>query len=125
MQYSAKLKRVIHEIKQILDSNDIAGLVILHENGFGEFHLKLDPSYSIATLKGDELRFKASLKNDFNGNKKLMEYKLTCTANMMAVLTDLTGRYALNLIEASEKLDKILDARHGDGSIISQLDLDN
>ena len=44
MQYSPKLKRVLAEIKAILDKEDIAGSIVLHTPGFGEFLLKIDTS---------------------------------------------------------------------------------
>lgn len=59
------------------------------------------------------------------GNKKLMEYKLAATANMMSVLSDLSGGLALNIIEASEQFDKLTDTEHARGDLLSQMDLDN
>ena len=132
MQYSAKLKNAMQEIKGILEKYDIAGLIALHtdgygdNHGFGEFYLKIDPSYSVAKFVDSEtVNFRAKLKEDFNGNKRLMEYKLAATANMLNILTINGGSIAMGLMDLSERFDKIIDAEHGTGTITSQSDLDN
>jgi hypothetical protein len=132
MQYSPKLKNAMSEIKDILVKYDIAGLVVLHTDGygdnegFGEYLLKIDPSYSVAKLEDSEtVRFKARLKEDFNGNKRLMEYKLAATANMLNILTIKGGSMAMALMDLSEKFDKITGAEHGTGTNTSQSELDN
>lgn len=132
MQYSPKLKNAISEIKTILEKYDIAGLVVLHTDGygdnqgFGEYLLKLDPSYSVAKFESpDFVRFKAKLKEDFNGNKRLMEYKLAATANMLNILTIKGGSMAMGLMDLSETFDKITGAEHDTGTNTSKWELDN
>jgi hypothetical protein len=124
MQYSPKLKRVMSDIKKMLDENDIAGIVVLSEYGFGEFLVKVNTQDSIANIQNNELRLKTSLKN-CDGNKQLLEKKIIYTANMLSILSDITARIALTLIEASEKLDKISQANHTSEGFVSQTDLDN
>ncbi len=125
MQYSPKLKRILAEIKAILDREDVAGTVVLHTEGFAEFLLKINPSYSIAKIENENIRFKANLQKDFNGNKRLLEHKLTATSNMFRLLSEVNAQLAMNLINGSEMIDEITGTEHGDTSIISQTDLDN
>jgi hypothetical protein len=131
MQYSPKLKNAMSEIKQILEKHDIAGLVVLHtegggSQGFAEYLLRIDPSYSVAKFeRPDFVRFRAKLKEDFNGNKRLMEHKLAATANMLNILSVKGGELSMGLIDLSERFDKITDAEHGKGTNTSQWELDN
>jgi hypothetical protein len=125
MEYSPRLKRVMAEIRAIIDREDLAASVVIHEFGFSEFHLKLTPSYSIAKLEnGNQLIFKASLK-DFNGNKQLRDYKVAATANMLTIMAETLGTTALNIIQVSEAFDEKFKIEHGKGGFTSQLDLDN
>lgn len=61
MQYSPKLKKAMEEIKRILKDHDIAASVVLHTPGHSEYYLRINPSYSCATLNKGELRVKAKL----------------------------------------------------------------
>ena len=112
MQYSPKLKRAIGEIKQIMGKYDIAGLVILHTPGFSEYLLKIDTTYSCAKIEGDQLRVKAKLKEDFNGNKAAMEQSLKDTSNMLHHLSETGGRTAMELFNISAALDEKVKAEH-------------
>lgn len=113
MQYHPKLKKAMKEIQDILSKYDIAGAIIIHAPGFTEFNLRIDPSYSCARFEGNgNLRIKAKIKEDFNGDKTAMEQKVKDTANMLYHLSDISGRIALNLFEISDRLDKETDATH-------------
>ena len=88
--------------------------------------MKIDPSYSVARFKHQEtIHFKAKLKEDFNGNRRLMDYKLKNTSGMLKHFCDVGGNLVLGMMEVSENFDKIINAEHGDSSHISQRDLDN
>jgi hypothetical protein len=82
MQYSPKLKNAMAEISEVLKKHDIAGMVILHEPGHAEFNLRIDPSYSCAKMNGNEMRVRAKLQEDFNGDKEAWTEKITDTVNM-------------------------------------------
>lgn len=58
MQYSPKLKKAMKEIKGILEKNDIAGFVIIHDPGFVEYLNHLSPSYSCIRVERGALRAK-------------------------------------------------------------------
>ena len=52
--YSDKLKEAMAEINGVLIKHDIAGVVVLHEPGFSEFRVRVDPSWSVARFESQE-----------------------------------------------------------------------
>ena len=112
MQYSPKLKRAIQEIKDILSREDIAGVVILHEPGFSEFLVKVDPTYSCARIQDGQLRVK-SKKEDFKQNPAMREKVVQNTANMLHMLGKNGGHCILPIMEMSSKVDRQIEAEHG------------
>lgn len=121
MKFSPKLKVAMEEIKAILAKHDIAGVIVLHTPGFGEFHYKINPSYSIASMKGNAIH----IKTDPNDTKEEKREKVRSTANMFSVLTHLTGHAFMNI----EPVDKSLKAKgfadNGPGDISGDIDLFN
>lgn len=109
MQYSPKLKKAMAEIQHILDTNDLAGAIVLHTKQHGEFFteffIKIDPSQSCAAFEGNNIRVKGKAKDP---------EKLLYTSNMLNMMGDTMGQVALQLIDISELVDKALDADHGD-----------
>jgi len=69
MQYSPKLKVAMEEIKAILAKNDIAGMVLLHTPGHGEYFIKVDPTYSCAFIENEKLRIRSKLA-EYGGDRK-------------------------------------------------------
>lgn len=112
MQYSPKLKTAIEEIKQILRKHDIAGIVVLHTPGFGEYLNHITPSYSCASIDNLSGRYQLKGRKEHFSNEAERHNKLKDTCNMMRTLADLTGKSALNLLEAAKATDKFLDAQH-------------
>lgn len=123
MQISPKLKKATEEIKLILKKYDISGAVALHTPGHGEFLLEITPSYSCATLTHEKIHFKAK-KVDFNDEAKRIKI-IEDTANMMALLSEITAKNAMMLISVSEQFDKIVDAEHGDSNFTSHTTQNN
>lgn len=118
MQYSPKLKKVIEEIKAILEENDIAGTVVLHTPGHGEYLVHLTTSYSCVNI--DEatgaVHFKSNLHEDHGGDVKAQKETITGTANMLKIMSQLTGNNALMLMQMSNAADKALNAKHTSGN---------
>ncbi len=119
MNFSPKLKRVMSEIKSILQDNDIAGVIVLHTQQHGqyftEFMLKLNPSKSCAKVEAGEIKIQA--KKD--------DPRLEYTANMLNMLAETTGHTSLNLIELSEVVDKATGSSHSDGQFTPDNHFDN
>lgn len=105
MQYSPKLKTAAEEIKDILKKHDIAGIVVLHTPGFGEYVYRIDPSYSIAKLQGDMLRLKT---NPADSNETKLQ-QANDTYNMFTVLADCGGPLFLNAMDAVKLLENHIE----------------
>lgn len=118
MQYSPKLKKAAEEIKEIMAKYDIAGMVVLHTPGFSEFVLNITPTYSCAWIQGERFRFKAK-KAEF-GSPEEWKQKISDTANMLHHLSTQGGQLAMNLVHASETVDKAVNAEYdGPGGFTS------
>ena len=105
MQYEPKLKKAMEEIKNILKSNDIAGVVILHSPGFSEYINHLQTSYSCAQATLEGIRIKLSSKEVGKEKAKLLAEG---TYNMITHLADITALHAMAYMEAQESLKKTL-----------------
>lgn len=123
MNFSPKLKRVMEEIKTILNENDIAGLVVLHEPGYSEYLLKINPSYSCVKFGANgELRVK-NTDMGYSEEKKKELAENTC--NMLTLLSDTTGPLALGLIELAEKVENAIDVEHTQGKHTPDINFKN
>ena len=107
MQYSPKLKNAMKEINEILNKHDIGGLVILHTPGHGEFLMKVDPTYSCAKLNGNEMRVRAKLQEDFNGDKEAWTKKITDTVNMFETFFEV----GMMMVENVARMDDLLKTK--------------
>lgn len=114
MQYSPKLKKAAEEIKAVIKKYDIAALIVLHTPYHSEYVNEITPSYSCMKWNGDELRIRAKLKEDFNGDKKAMEKKLADTSNMLRLLSEVGGKQLLELMKVSYFVDELLGSTHTD-----------
>lgn len=124
MQYSPKLKMAMEEIKAVLKKHDIAGMAVIHTPGWSEWFINIQPTYSCAKLEGDHfhVRIKASHYND---DKKLRDQFVTDTTNMMHHLSKISGTLAMQLLEASQSLDKAVNADHFGGGSSSHTQQNN
>lgn len=110
--YSPRLKTVAEEIIQVLKKHDVAGVLTLHEPGFGEFVIHLDTNYSIAKFTDEGIQIKTDKKMP-----KILKLKKTGdTANMFSVLAELNDMAAYQLGRISTELDARLKASHTDSS---------
>ena len=122
MQYSPKLKKVIAEIKAIIEKNDLAGFVCLVEPGNSEYLHIINPSFSAAFFDGKEIRIKTKgLPLSPKEKSKL----LTTTSNMLALLSTTVAQNGLSLCEVSQFIDKKIGAEHTGDTHTSQTELDN
>lgn len=126
MQYSPKLKNAMEDIKKILKEYDIAAVIVLHNPGFSEYLMKIDPSYSCAKFEhiplmagqsmsaGLGVRIRAKLV-DFNGDREKQKKVISNTSNMLMHLGERAGEIALAVMSVSDQMDKITDAEHEEG----------
>ena len=99
-----KLDMAMAEIKTILDKHDIAGVVILHYPGESRSLLKVDPSYSACSLKGELMTIRAKL-SDFKGDKDKHNKKLADTSNMLKLLSEVTVDAIYPIYNSAEVFD--------------------
>lgn len=120
MQYSPKLKRIMQEFKDILKREDIAAIIVVHEPGYSESLVHIEPSYSAAKINRLEnsVEFKSAIKH--YPSMEARHKALTDTANMLSHLSVMTGKIAINLCDASAYIDKKIAAIHGGGGYTSQ-----
>lgn len=111
MNGDVKLKVVAEEIKEILKKHDVAGAVVLHTPGFGEYFFNIHTSYSCAYhYKEDEVRF-YSKKENFKSPEE-QKKKSEDTSNMLKILTDCTAFQFGGLRYLSDQFDKMSGAVH-------------
>lgn len=107
----------MEEIKKIMIDNDIAGSVVLHQPGHGEFFFHVATSYSCAKIDNVKgaIRIRAKLKEDFNGDKEKQKQVVTDTINMVSVMQEITGQLFMTfddlMNQAKESMD--IDERRG------------
>lgn len=117
MQYSPKLKAAMEQIKNIIEENDIAGMVILHSPGSIEHLLALQPSYSAVQMKDNIIGVETAL--DKYTDQKEWQEKMSNTSGMLYMVSQVASKQTISLLALSENLDKTLGATHngiGNGS---------
>lgn len=107
-----KLINARDRIKQILDEEDIAGHVVLH-NAPGSFEVftKLDPSYSKLIGLPPVVRLRSKLV-DYEGDTNKQRADLEATSNMVSGIAELTGTIAVQLYELAQFIDLKTGAEH-------------
>jgi len=117
MNFSPKLKNAMAQVEKVLKEHDIAGIVVLHTPGFGEFKVFTEASYSLLSAdgnKGYRLRYAPTMAKDI-AEKNELKAKLTKTLNMVKVLSDNGGAISLGLMDLHDQLSKKLDIEHTGG----------
>lgn len=111
------------ELKDVLDKYDIGGVFIIHIPGHVQFGLKVDPKYSAAFMKGDQLTIKDALVADHQGDQKAQDKKLVDTFNMIVnfrvMLNNLSRSFFGSELSFGEKIKHLLPKpkpRPGSGS---------
>lgn len=126
MKYSPKLKNAMQQIKNIMDANDIGGIVILHTPGYSEFLNKINPKYSCLFYEKvphpdsgemvEGMRFRA--KEEEIG-KEARDKKISDTANMLVHLNDISGQIVLQNMQAQELFETKFKIDKGGGGFSS------
>lgn len=112
--YSPKLKEAMAEIKAILTKHDIAGHVLLHEPGFSEYLLAVEPSWSVLQLIDGGVRIRSKLV-DFNGDKDAQHKASESTASLIRIFADLLERDSILFEKMHDILMEHWDITHTQG----------
>ncbi len=65
-ELSPKMTMVTAELKEVLARYDVAAVVVLHEPGAVNYFMKLDPSYSLASLTNGQMALAPAPPNLLN-----------------------------------------------------------
>lgn len=125
MQYSPKLKKAMVEIIQVLKHHDIGGMIAIHTPGFSEYGLHLNTSYSVAKITGDEIKVRAKIQEDYNGDVESWKKDVADTLNMLELLGLTSGQLSLQLLELSDDIGKKVGASHDLGDHSSHTEQNN
>ncbi len=107
----------MEEIKEVLKKYDIAGAIALHTPGFGEHYLRIDPSYSGASLlpQAIGIGLHLEIKSSEIGAKKAKQMAED-TSNMFHILNEMQGRNVIVTMEAEKIINQKLNPEHnGEG----------
>jgi hypothetical protein len=99
----------MNQIRAILEANNIAGVVVLHEPGFCEFMTRVSPTYSCLSVSNGKFKLHADLIGDFGGNKVAMTQRVSDTMNMMDMLVKGAGSIALNMGQSYKSMMASID----------------
>lgn len=113
-----KLKTAMNEVMAILQKHDIAGQVTLVSQTHSEFRMKIDPSWSCASLyevgAGVAIRFNASKKSIPDKEERWKKAELT--THIFCQIRDLCGQYFLAMEGAIKDLGKYTEIEHRGGT---------
>jgi hypothetical protein len=113
--YSPKLREAMARIIAILNEQDIAGYVVLHEPGFAEYLLAVEPSWSCLRMIGEVgIRLRSKLE-DYGGDKERQHLEIEATTNLLRHLADLLPRHAAVFEELHSKVCELMEVEHTEG----------
>lgn len=125
------------QIKQIMETNDIAGVIILHtpstaqvenpehSHGFAEHLTHLTPTYSAISFAANQKPVIKNKLEHYNGNKLKRDRTVSNTVNMLNMLTEVTIQQAEKLSIMTAIANKAFDAVSFDSSSSSETEQNN
>jgi hypothetical protein len=114
-EYSPRLKRVMARITAILKAEDIAGYVVLHEPGFSEYLLAVEPSWSCLRMIGEAgIRLRSKLE-DYGGDRERQHLEIEATTNLLRHLADLLPQHAAVFEALHSKVCELMVVEHTEG----------
>ena len=107
---SNKLKKAMDDIRKILNRHDIGAVVLLHEPGYNENLLNLNPSYSCCEISSTKVTFKLG-EEHYKGDVAKRDKVASETLNMISSLATFTNTININLKQAERELSRTLNAK--------------
>jgi hypothetical protein len=112
MNYSPKLKEVMARISAILAEEDIAAYVVLHEPGFSEYLLAVEPTWSCLRMIGEEgIRLRSKLE-DYGGDRERQHKEIGATINLLRHLADLLPAHGQVFEALHSKVAELMVVEH-------------
>lgn len=112
LNYSPQLKEIMSEIKAVLQKHDVAAYILLHEPGFSEYLISIEPSWSIIRLEKNSVRFRSKLNEDFGGDQDAQLDANTRTANLVCHFSDVLANGAALFGRLEKVLNKTWQIEH-------------
>lgn len=113
--YSPKLKEAMEQIQKILKANDIAGLCILYDRGFGEFLNHLETSNSVffyeQTQDGLAVRFRSKLE-DFGGDREAQRKATEYSVGYLRICLDIMAMQTIVYKQVYNHISQRMDIEH-------------
>lgn len=112
----------MQQIKTLLDDNDIAGIVLLHNietapvvtnegvhvQGFTEYLINISPSYSAASINNERLKVLA--KAVHYPSKTDRDIKMASTVNMINHLREGSSNLAMTILELNSHITHLVES---------------
>lgn len=115
MNFSPRLKEIMARINAILKEEDVAGYVVLHEPGFSEYCLAIDPSWSVLRMIGEEgIRLRSKLE-DYGGDHERQHKEMEATTNLLRHLADLLLMHAEVFEALHGNVAEVMEVEHTGG----------
>lgn len=114
LNYSPRLREIMAEINTIIHNADIAGYVVLHENGFSEYLLAIEPSWSIIKLNPPKIGLRSKLQEDFNGDVEAQHKATIATVNLIIHMLNNLKNHLKMFIRVYELLPNSWNITYGD-----------
>lgn len=93
-ELSPKMQMCKSELKEVLSRYDVAAVIILHEPGTVNYFMKLDPSYSLASMSNGQVALAPSQNIE---NPEVPTVKAHETVNLFRNLSGMTQRVLQSL----------------------------
>jgi hypothetical protein len=121
MDYSPKLKKIMQQIKNILDAEDVAGVVVIHEPGFSEYLNRITPKYACLSIEtapdpktGEPLQGIRMRALESELGKEKRDKVIGDTANMLVHLNNGIGRIGLHNMQVQQLFETKFEIIKGD-----------
>lgn len=111
--FSPKLKEVMQQIEKLMTENDLGGYILIHEPGFSEYKIKVDPSYSTVRFGKNKdgsvgmMEFDNKLE-DFEGDRKKWFQHNEETIELLRHITTIGGPHMMALVKWTQDLERSL-----------------
>jgi len=92
LNYSPHLKEAMARIKAIVQECDIAAHVVLHEPGFSEYLMEIEPSWSVLRIEKYGIGIRSRLQEDFGGDATAQLHANESSVNLVRHFADLLAR---------------------------------
>lgn len=97
------------EINTILENYNLGAIVVIHTPGYCQHLSRVDPAYSCIKISPDgRLEFRASLQDDFGGNKAALTERVTETIDLLTNLVTVGAQCVIPLAQLKKSVELLM-----------------